>query len=306
MKRTSLVITAILLAGCTASETHAQTFQKPPVFDTSDVCGTDDISEITAKIAILQDLISKGPEANMEKDFPQIIMEKAALDLALGSASPELCSAAISKGEQNFRRTLSIQQSRMKRAGKYKKSRKKAIASTQASIAQLFRDSQATAKTAMALRTDDKTGADFWAYRLSVAHSAKVERVSRDGILAIVENARWIDRDRYGKPISDATWVITQQSGNYPKFQKRALTEMKPFLESGDINPANYAHLWDRVALNEDRKQRYGTQPSWECLEGVMQLEPIEENADLDELRKSVGLNPLAEGIAEMSRSLCK
>ena len=54
-----------------------------------------------------------------------------------------------------------------------------------------------------------------------------------------------------------------KHADNDPEFQSFALARMEPYLETEGIKKSNYAYLWDRVAVNTDRKQRYGTQPIW-------------------------------------------
>ncbi|MFX8895313.1 DUF6624 domain-containing protein, partial [Acinetobacter baumannii] len=62
---------------------------------------------------------------------------------------------------------------------------------------------------------------------------------------------------------------------------------------SRNSNPANFAFLWDRVALAQGRPQRYGTQ--MRCVGKVWSpITPLEEPAKLDERRSWVGLQPEA------------
>lgn len=58
----------------------------------------------------------------------------------------------------------------------------------------------------------------------------------------------------------------------------------------GDADPQNYAYLYDRVAVAENRPQRFGTQfgPDREP-------RPIEDEANVDARRKAIGLGTMAE-----------
>ncbi|KAA3641460.1 MAG: hypothetical protein DWP95_06790 [Proteobacteria bacterium] len=80
---------------------------------------------------------------------------------------------------------------------------------------------------------------------------------------------------------------------------------MEPYFKNGGIRPANYAYLWDRVAVNSGQLQRYGTQPFWECKNGQLALQPIEDLEKANQLREEIGMNSVETGLAEMSLSIC-
>ncbi len=63
---------------------------------------------------------------------------------------------------------------------------------------------------------------------------------------------------------------------------------MEQAVRDGEAEPASYAYLVDRVAVNEGRKQTYGTQ-----FAALDTPRPIEDEANVDERRKSVGLDSL-------------
>src|SRR4051794_2862655 len=65
-------------------------------------------------------------------------------------------------------------------------------------------------------------------------------------------------------------------------------------LAPGGVDPAQLAMLEDRVRAFEGRPQRYGTQYDWDET-GQLGPLPIEDLERVDELRRSVGLGPLAE-----------
>ena len=81
---------------------------------------------------------------------------------------------------------------------------------------------------------------------------------------------------------------------------------MEPYLEPGGVLKRNYAYLWDRVAVNSDRKQRYGTQPTWECTpEGKLTLKPLEDPENVNARRAAMGLGTGEDGLAGMAKSVC-
>ncbi|MEL6790731.1 MAG: hypothetical protein AAFO78_09180 [Pseudomonadota bacterium] len=88
-------------------------------------------------------------------------------------------------------------------------------------------------------------------------------------------------------------------------IQARVL--MEPYLKNGGVSGSNYAYLWDRVAVNTGRKQRYGTQPTWECVDGKMGLQPMEHDiATANKLRKALGMKEMVEkAVARMEKNVC-
>ncbi|KAK0351541.1 hypothetical protein LTR94_024562, partial [Friedmanniomyces endolithicus] len=55
---------------------------------------------------------------------------------------------------------------------------------------------------------------------------------------------------------SNAAWLMAQHADRDPQFQAM----MEPLVKSGEVSLANYAYLFDRIAVGADRPQRYGTQ----------------------------------------------
>lgn len=68
---------------------------------------------------------------------------------------------------------------------------------------------------------------------------------------------------------------------------------MKKHENDGQVDLRNPAYLTDRVAVNEGKKQTYGTQ--FHVVEGVRQPKLIHDPDNVDKRRKSVGLNTLKE-----------
>ena len=122
---------------------------------------------------------------------------------------------------------------------------------------------------------------------------------------ALLENIDWVDRERYGSSVSAHAWLLVQHADDHPTLQTLALQRMRPYFESGGIKAANYAYLWDRVAVNAGRLQRYGTQPKWECVDGALELQPLEEPETLDQRRAELGMPPVEQDLARMASSVC-
>lgn len=115
----------------------------------------------------------------------------------------------------------------------------------------------------------------------------------------------WFVQSRHGKPAAKAAWLITQHADHDIAFQKDVLRRLERLLPSGDLNRADYGYLWDRVAVNEGRPQRYGTQTKG-CIAGKVTYQPIEDPDHVDARRASLGMDTLAAyGAALASITRC-
>jgi hypothetical protein len=92
-------------------------------------------------------------------------------------------------------------------------------------------------------------------------------------------------------------WLITQHCDNDVNFQARVLKELKVQLKKKNVNPRNYAYLYDRVMKNKGKKQLYGTQMEMkiDSITKKQKLYPIENENELNVRRKSMGLEPIEE-----------
>jgi len=113
----------------------------------------------------------------------------------------------------------------------------------------------------------------------------------------------WFKISVWGKEIDGDAWLLVQHMDGDVVFQKQVLEMLEPLYRTGETDPSNYAHLYDRVAWNERRPQRYGTQGR--CAAKLRwEPKPLEEPARVDERRKTVGLEPMKSYRRRMS-ALC-
>jgi hypothetical protein len=101
----------------------------------------------------------------------------------------------------------------------------------------------------------------------------------------------WFDIKTYGKDADQAAWLIAEHADGDPEAQRLALDRMGAAVVDKQSDAANFAFLWDRVALNSGRPQRYGTQ--MRCVGRTWTpVSPVEDLSRLDERRRWVGLPP--------------
>ena len=98
-------------------------------------------------------------------------------------------------------------------------------------------------------------------------------------------------------------WIVIDHASQ--EKQEQYLSLVKQMAEEEKISQDEYATLFDRVAMKQNRPQRYGTQSVQFGAPEVMQLYlwPVECPAKLDSLRASVGLSPIAEYLEVLTQT---
>ncbi len=115
----------------------------------------------------------------------------------------------------------------------------------------------------------------------------------------IVERHGWPTYTLVGKDGAKAAWILVQHADLSPKFQRRCLDLMTK-VPRDEVSQVDVAYLTDRVLLAEGKKQVYGTQ--FTLANGKCKPRPLEDEANVDQRRKEVGLPPLAEYLKEAER----
>ncbi len=131
-----------------------------------------------------------------------------------------------------------------------------------------------------------------------------------DGVVAenirhlrsLVQEVGWIDTARFGSKTSYAAVILAKHGGDL-----RLLLAALPFIErdfkkAGDDAQA-FAIVYDAVQLDLGRKQRFGTQIRG-VGDGKPFVVPLEDPGHVDELRKEIGLPPLAEYLSVAGKVL--
>jgi len=138
------------------------------------------------------------------------------------------------------------------------------------------------------------SAAEERALRRSLGESIKdAAEAHRREVEALIERYGWFKIRTFGPAADTHGWLLVLHCDHDVAFQRKILALLDELRGKGETAQANYAYLFDRVALNEGRKQRYGTQGA--VVSGRWEPDPLEDLAKVDELRKSVGLEPLDE-----------
>ena len=132
------------------------------------------------------------------------------------------------------------------------------------------------------------------------AWDAAIDRANTARLREIVDKVGWPTTSRVGSAAEHAAWLLVQHATHDLAFAKRALALMRQ-QPPGEVCPKHIAYLEDRIETLEGRPQRFGTQlrrgasGAWETL-------PLADEAQVDELRASVGLGTLRDYLAGVRR----
>jgi len=109
----------------------------------------------------------------------------------------------------------------------------------------------------------------------------------------ILSEHGWPHEERVGADGAYAAWLIVQHGVGDPGLQKSVLPLLQKEAARGRVPTWHAAYLVDRIAMYEQRCQRYGTQWLDDVTDGRTRPWPIEEPDNVNSFRASVGLGPL-------------
>jgi len=128
-----------------------------------------------------------------------------------------------------------------------------------------------------------------------------VHRENAARLAAIIDARGWPSESMVGEHGAAAAGLIAQHAIGEPDFQRRCLVALRDAAERDEVPAWQPAMLEDRIRVFEGRLQRYGTQLDVDD-DGVLRPHPIEDANGVEERRRAVGLEPLAERLARAER----
>jgi len=107
----------------------------------------------------------------------------------------------------------------------------------------------------------------------------------------IIKEYGWPGKSMVGPKAANDAWLIAQHGGK--EFLHETLPLMKAAVEKGDLPGGSYALSVDRTRIQDGLKQIYGSQ--FDTKGDKCEPLPLEDPEHVDERRKAVGLEPLAD-----------
>ncbi len=150
----------------------------------------------------------------------------------------------------------------------------------------------------LAMVAEDQAARAAWV--VDVSDQAAERRVrdvdarNRARLKQIVAEHGWPGYRLVARDGAQAAWLLVQHADYDPVFQKRCLVLLASAVAMRDARGMQYAYLADRVAVMENRPQRYGTQFRGDV------PHPIDDPDNVEARRAAVGLGTLAAYAAQL------
>ncbi len=128
---------------------------------------------------------------------------------------------------------------------------------------------------------------------------AALHRQHNARLHAIFREHGWPGRTTVGEDGASAAWLLLQHAILDPELMRGAVPLVERAVEAGEAEPKHLAFLVDRIRVMEGRPQLYGTSHDWDR-DGQMSPVPIEDPDGVDERRRRVGLETLAENTSRL------
>ena len=128
----------------------------------------------------------------------------------------------------------------------------------------------------------------------------RMEAVHRKNAARLAEfigRYEWPGRSLVGDDGAEAAWMIVQHAISEPDLQRKALALIQEAVARGEAQAWQAAMLEDRIRGFEGKLQIYGTQFDWDDGREMSPYPGIEDPEQVDERRRQVGLEPLADAI---------
>jgi len=139
---------------------------------------------------------------------------------------------------------------------------------------------------------------------LSAGYSEKMKAMHNHNaqvIDDIIDDIGYPTIDKVGEEASEAAWLIIQHAIGQPDFMRKCAKLLELAVNEDKAKPINLAYLKDRIAIQQGTPQLYGTQFDWDE-NGEMSPSPVDDVKNVNQRRKSIGLNTLEEQTQMMRR----
>ena len=117
----------------------------------------------------------------------------------------------------------------------------------------------------------------------------------------IVSQFGFLTKKQLGNRASNNFWLLIQHQDKHINFQNHMLKLMAPLLDSNLVYKSNFAYLYDRVQINNDSLQLFGTQLRLNSDSTSYETFDVFNIDSLDERRKSYNLSPISQYIKRMN-----
>lgn len=132
--------------------------------------------------------------------------------------------------------------------------------------------------------------------------TVRIDRQHTAQLQQFVSIYGWPTVSLVGPEASHAAWLLVQHADHDVTFQKNCLGRIEKHVLDGEVQKEAYAFLYDRVCVNTNQPQLFGTQFTRDNENGTLIPREIRDIDSLDERRATYGLEPFEEYRRKMNQ----
>jgi hypothetical protein len=126
-----------------------------------------------------------------------------------------------------------------------------------------------------------------------------IQERSQNELEQLVAEKGWPKINDVGRSAAMAAYLVAMHTND--GSQNKYLPMIRKRCEENELPWQRYANIYDRCLFNENKPQKYGTHTRFNELTRSEELYPLEDETKVDEWRKELGLEPLAEYLARLN-----
>lgn len=146
----------------------------------------------------------------------------------------------------------------------------------------------------------DEVGFDK-AWEVFMQKRDSVNLMNQSKIKELYKEYGYLGINEVGEEASQDFWISIQHADNDVDFQRQMLHEMKKEIAKNNVKKSNYALLEDRVNINSNQKQRFGSQVEYNKIGQAIPKIGLIDSANIDQLRKDYELEDYKSYLNDMT-----
>jgi len=125
---------------------------------------------------------------------------------------------------------------------------------------------------------------------LITKNMVKTDSLNYFVVAQIIKKYGYPNYDLVGEETSNNFWALIQHQDKHIYFQDSVVVLLKKEVDKNKASKSNYAYLVDRLLVNKNRKQIYGTQMRLNRKKNSYEPEPVKDKKNLNKRRAQIGL----------------
>jgi hypothetical protein len=133
------------------------------------------------------------------------------------------------------------------------------------------------------------------AWKIFTIERDSVNLVNQQKIKKLNSKYGYLGFNKVGEEYAKKFWITIQHADNDIKLQQKMLKELGKEIEKNNAEKSNYAMLEDRIAINLNQKQRFGSQVIYNKVGQAIPKNGLIDSLNVDNLRIKYNLSPFKE-----------